>query len=651
MDVLETREEYIKARRLGQKELRELRMQGKETELAVLDSILGEGFAGVTVEVGTVNVPTDRIVGTKTAGRITAFSAGFMPLLGPETEFAQKWMNLCAAHLSDVGIRNPIICYEYLGNFYVQEGNKRVSVMKYFGASHIPGTVYRILPPESDEPRIKAYYEFLDFYKLSGFYGIQFRQPGDYAKLLSFLGKDSNQEWTENECRTFRSYYRYFKEAFYSLGGDRLNLLPEEALLLWLKVYSFWDLGKMSSGEIKQAMIALWENVVSISQDSPVEVQTEADLDTKTSFFNLILPSAPAYLNIAFVYQLNPETSTWAKGHEEGAEYLYKVLSDRITVRHYYNADSAELAEELIEQAVREGADVVFTTTPKLSGPTLKMAVKYPQVRFLNCSVDAPYSSVRAYYSRIYEGKFITGAIAGAMANNDRIGYIGSNPIFGVPASINAFALGAQLTNPRAKIILRWSCEGGDPVQDFIKSGINVISNRDVPTSDKKYLEYGSFGTYMVEDGILQPLGSPCWLWGNFYENVVRSILNGNWDKNRNGPHAVNYWWGMDSGVIDVKLAPGLPEGLLTMANILREGLRNGTIEPFRRKVVAQDGRIMNVGERDFNAEELLHMDWLCENVEGYIPSFDQIAPFAKDIVRELGIYRDSIPVETEGAR
>ena len=73
MDVLETREEYIKARRLGQKELRELRMQGKETELAVLDSILGEGFAGVTVEVGTVNVPTDRIVGTKTAGRIQHF--------------------------------------------------------------------------------------------------------------------------------------------------------------------------------------------------------------------------------------------------------------------------------------------------------------------------------------------------------------------------------------------------------------------------------------------------------------------------------------------------------------------------------------------------------------------------------------------------
>lgn len=84
--------------------------------------------------------------------------------------------------------------------------------------------------------------------------------------------------------------------------------------------------------------------------------------------------------------------------------------------------------------------------------------MKYPKVRFLNCSVDQAYSSIRTYYGRIYEAKFITGAIAGAMAQNNRIGYIASYPIFGVPASINAFALGAQMTNPRAQIELRWSC-------------------------------------------------------------------------------------------------------------------------------------------------------------------------------------------------
>ena len=646
---MEAREEYLKARRLGLKEIKEANLQGKDTEPAVLDAILGENYTLSTQELGIVNIPVERIVGTKSAGRIGAFSPGFLPVLGVETEFAQKWMHLCVAHLSDEGIRSPALCYEYLGNFYIQEGNKRVSVLKYFGATQIPATVLRILPERSEEPRIKAYFEFLEFYKATGLYDVNYRRPGDYDKLMLSLGKDPHQQWTEPEQRTFRAYFRYFKEAFQSLRGDKLDLLPEEALLLWLKVYPFRDLGEKTADEIKQALSALWGDVVSVSQDTPVQVDTEAD-EAKGNLLNKLWSALPGGLKVAFVYQLNPDSSAWAEGHYRGAEYMRRVLADRVAVSHYFNADSPEEAEFLLEQAVVDGADIVFATTPKLSRPTLKMSIKYPRVRFLNCSVDAPYSSVRTYYSRVYEGKFITGAIAGAMANNDRIGYIGSNPIFGVPASINAFALGAQLTNPRAKILLRWSCMGGDPVKEFIDSGINVISNRDVPTADKKYLEFGTFGTYMVENGVLYPLGSPVWEWGHFYENVIRAILLGNWDKGHDNRHAVNYWWGISSGVIDVKLADTLPEGLQYLSNMLREGLRNGTLDPFHRKLVAQDGRVINDGSRTLSAEELLHMDWLCENVEGRIPSFAEIAPFARDIVRELGVYRDTIPMEKEGS-
>lgn len=648
MDLLEAREEYQKARRRAQKELRELRLQGKPTVPEVLDHIIGENYTGTIQQIGTLNIPIERIVGTKTAGRTTAFAPSFMPTLSLETEFAQKWLHLCVAHMSDEGIRTPIIAYEYLGNFYVQEGNKRVSVMKHFGASQIPGAVYRVMPEEGKMPRV--YQEFLAFYKATGLYDVQYRQEGDYEKLLSYLGKDLSQIWTEREQRTFRAYFRYFKEAFEALRGRELDILPEEALLLWLKVYPFKDLGSLTGEKIKQALSKMWNDVVSLSQQSPVEVDTLADTELKGSLLNMLLPGTPSHLNLAFIYQLEPSISTWAQAHKRGADYVNRVFSDRVSIRHYYHADTPEEAERLLEQAVSDGADVVFATTPKLSRPTLKMSVRYPRVKFLNCSVDAPYSSMRTYYGRIYEGKFITGAIAGAMANNDRIGYIGSYPILGVPASINAFALGAQLTNPRAKIDLRWSCQGGNPMDDFIESGINVISNRDVPTNSNKYLEFGTYGTYMVEDGVLSPLGSPIWLWGHFYENVIRSILNGSWQKSRNNPHAVNYWWGMDSGVIDVQLAETLPEGLQQLTNMLRKGLRDGTLKPFHRKLVAQDGRVVNDGSRDLTPEELLHMDWLCENVVGEIPAFDRIAPFARDMVRELGVYRDRIPMEKEGA-
>lgn len=644
MNIQEAKVEYARALKLGQKEY----AQTGQAHPAVLDEILGKNPTNTVITVGVVDIPADRIVGTKSAGRIGAFSKSFLPLLQPETEFEAKWSELCAAHLSDEGIRDPIVCYEYLGNFYVQEGNKRVSVLRYFGAPAVPGIVHRVMPEMSDDPRVKAYYEFLDFYQATKMYDIQFRQPGDYGKLLSFLGKTLDDPWTEEDRRKFRSWFYYFRETFTKLGGEKLDLLPGEGLLLWLRVYSFSDLGNLSSAELRKSMAALWENMVSLAQEDPVQVQTEPSQDKGNIFTKLITPGMD-HVQVAFVHPRDLTTSPWVSGHEEGARYLQDALGERVTIRSYFHADSQEQAELLLDEAVEDGAQVVFTTTPQLGRATLKAAVKYPKVRFLNCSVDAPYSSVRTYYSRIFEGKFITGAIAGAMSDNNAIGYVGSYPIFGVPASINAFALGAQLTNPRARIDLRWSCEEGQPVADFIKKGIKVISNRDVPTPNKMYLAYCDYGTYMVGDGgVLTPLGSPVWMWGKFYEHVVKSVLNGTWETAKG--QAVNYWWGMDSGVIDVTLPDALPEGVRFMARMLRQGLRRGLVDPFNRRIVAQDGTVKNPGGRGFTPEELLHMDWLCENVEGRIPSFDQVQPFAQAMVRELGIYRDQIPMETEGS-
>lgn len=175
-------------------------------------------------------------------------------------------------------------------------------------------------------------------------------------------------------------------------------------------------------------------------------------------------------------------------------------LGNKLTVRSYFNADTPEEATRLLEEAVKDGAQVVFTTAPLLRAPTLKAAIEYPKVQFLNCSVDQPYSSVRSYYGRVYEGKFITGAIAGALAQNNRIGYIASYPIYGQLANINAFALGAQLTNPRAQIELRWSCVAGNPQADFFADGIRVISNRDAPGQNRMYLDFCSYGTYLMDD-------------------------------------------------------------------------------------------------------------------------------------------------------
>lgn len=642
-------DEYTQAMRLGQKEYREALMAGRSPHPAVLDELLPEGGTESVTDVGLVEIPSERIVGVKSSGRITAFSPTFRPLLEAKSEFATKWINLCAAHLGDTGITDPIVCFEYLGDFYVQEGNKRVSVLRHFGAARIPGNVRRILPPMSDDPRIKAYYEFLEFYRASKVYSVQFRRPGDYAKLLAFVGKKPGETWTEDERRTFNAYFQYFREALNGVKDKTEDLLPEEALLAWLDLNPYADLGALSATELKKSVSALWEDMVTTNKEDGVKVQTKAEDDSKSSFMSRLL-SGLEVLNVAFIHQLTPAKSAWVLGHEAGREYLEQVFGERIRVRSYFGANNAELAEKRIEQAVAEGAQLVFTTAPPLTRATVKAAVKYPKIRFLNCSVDQRYSSIRTYYGRIYEAKFITGAVAGAMAGDDRIGYIASYPIFGVPASINAFALGAQLTNPRAQIELRWSCVEGTPQADFFADGIRVISNRDAPTQSKMYLDFCNYGTYLMGDrGDLVPLCSPTWLWGNFYEFVINSIQAGGWKQEKGLTTAINYWLGMDSGVIGVSLSDKLPEGVRQMAKILQSGMSVGAIDPFQRRIVAQDGTVKNDGTRRFSAEEVLHMDWLCDNVLGEIPPYEQILPISQAMVRELGIYRDSIPAEKGG--
>jgi len=638
MSRSEAMEEYQKALKLGQKEAREAQSRDRSPNPEVLYQVVGDITADRSISVGLVDIPAHRIVGTKTAGRITAFSPSFYPLLGRETEFAAKWVELCAAHLTE-GIRDPIVCYEYYGNFYVQEGNKRVSVLKYYESPRIPGIVHRVMPEPSEEPRYKAYLEFLEFFKATRMYDVQFTAPGCYARLCQAVGIPMGESWKTEDVRRFRAYFQYFREAFFALGGGELNISPEYALLVFLEIYDYADLGKLSAAELKDRLQKTWKNVEArIFQRPAVKTEPPKGANPAKLLTKII---GAEHLNVAFVHHRTAAASPWTRSHEAGRQYLEEAMGRHITCRSYFGADTPELGESLLRKAIEEGADVIFTTTPLLIAPSLKISVEHPKVRILNCSLHMPYSTVRTYYCRVYESKFITGAIAGAMAKNGRIGYVGTYPIHGEPAAINAFALGAQLTNPRAKIELKWSCLKGNPSRELFDSGIRVISNRDTPDEDRIYTDYGTY--FYNEEGRSIALGSPVWKWGKFYEQVVNAITDGSWDSDR-GKQAVNYWWGIKSGVIDVTLTDALPEGIRYLAEMLRGGLSRGALDPFLRPIRDQQGNLRSDGSHGFTPDELMQMDWLCENVIGHIPTLEEVIPESRATVQLLGVFGEDVP-------
>ena len=66
-------------------------------------------------------------------------------------------------------------------------------------------------------------------------------------------------------------------------------------------------------------------------------------------------------------------------------------------------------------------------------------------------------------------------------------------------------------------------------------------------------------------------------------------------------------------------------------------------------RVTIGEGAVQNDGERWLAPEEVLHMDWLCANVRGSIPQYDELLPMARPMVRLLGLYRETLQPEKRG--
>ena len=647
MPITEAQAQYAAALKAGQKCYREALLKGEYPYPQVLDEILDEYLAAGRVELGLIDIPMERIVGTKSRGRRNAFAADFMPLLPMESEFGAKWVALCDAKLGAEGIRDPIRCFEYLGRFYVQEGNKRVSVLKSFGAPTIAGQVTRIVPVWSEDEEVRLYYEFMDFYRLSRLYRIQFSRPGSYRKLQAALGFENDHVWTDDERRRFVGALNSFEHALEAAGGAPAGETMGDLFLLWLQLYSLSELREMSAKELGASIKKILSDAKLLSDAQPIDMSTEPEQSGKSILTKLIdAVLLPGHLNVAFIHDRSAEGSPWVYAHERGRQMLEDFFGEKLSVRVYTVSEGRD-ADTLFDEAAADGAQVIFATTPALIVACRKAAAKYPEIRILDCSVSMPFPGVRTYYSRIYEGKFISGAVAGAMTKTGRVGYIASNPIYGVPAGINAFALGASLTNPDAEVLLRWTCVSQDAISELRAEGCDMIANRDVTTEAQAQEAYGL--CRVEPGGALTPILSPVWNWGEFYIRLVQSIFSGAWDDlGDRSQKAVNYWWGLSSGVVDIRPSEAIPESMAELVDILKRGIVAGGLEPFRRRIVGADGTLRCDGSVSLSPDEILHMDWLCDRVRGSIPGFDELLPMARPLVRLQGVYRDSIPPEKD---
>ncbi len=633
-------EDYSKAYRLGKKDFQSRMLRGVRPTLQVLDDFMPEKGSYSEMPLGLVQIPADQIVGTKTAGRSNSFAGNFMPILRETTEFASKWASLSTSHVEE-GIREPIKAYEYMNKFYVEEGNKRVSVMKYFGVVSIPGNVTRIIPKRTEEKENKIYYEFLDFYRCAPINYIWFSQEGSFAKLQEAVGKEPEEEWTKDELLKFSSIYSRFSGEYQAQGGSKLRITAGDAFLAFITLYGYEDIDEKTTSELKELMTKSWEEFELLQEEQVVDLKMKPN-EEKKPLLSILLPLSTPKLKIAFIYEKTPGTSAWAYAHELGRLHLEQAFSDEVQTVSYENA-TLENIEVLLAEAIDSGCNLIFTTTPSFVQASVKAAIANPEIRILNCSLNTSHRYIRTYYSRMHEAKFLMGAIAGAMAENNRMTYIADYPICGSIANINAFALGAKMINPRAEVFLEWSTLKDVDIDEKIRSnGSSCISGRDmvIPEDASRF-----YGLYHQEGGWMRNLAMPLWHWGKFYERLIRTIMDGTWkyDDNPASTKAINYWWGMSSGVIDVICSKNLPIGTKRLVELLRATISSDLFNPFSGILYSQTGIVQGEPDRILAPEEIMTMDWLAENVIGSIPKKEELKEEAKPVIEQQGVQKRTV--------
>ncbi len=627
--------QYREALKLGQKEYRACLSRGEEPYLPVLEELLrGTATAGER-DLGLCQVPADLIVGTRSPGRANLLARNFMPLAEESSEFAAKWERLCRAHL-DEGIRDSIRAYEYMNRYYVVEGHKRVSVLRYFDAVSISAQVTRILPVRDGSPAVTAYYELTELFRQSGINYIEFSKPGSCEKLRRFLGADAGQPWSEELRRSFTSAYFTFLRAYRDCGGERLSTTPADAMLAFLEIYGFDALRGKGLSEVKKSLGSIWEEVALQQESAPIDVKLSPDERKPGLITKVLAGSENRVLRAAFVHDAAPSASGWTSGHEYGREYVQRLMAGQVqTTAYNYAMDNDPSA--VIDRAVAEGNAVVFTTSPRLLPASLKAAVAHPEVTVFNCSLNQSHRYIRTYYPRMYEVKFIIGAIAGAMAGADDVGYLCDYPIFGQIAGINAFALGVQMTNPRARVALEWSSVGGmdQALARLTGRGIRLISSQDLV---RRGDEWRGLGLSLITEANRINLASPLWQWGSYYAEMLR-LIRSRWEKAEysGSRRALNYYWGLSAGVVDLSCSDVLPPSVRKLAALLRRSISQGICNPFQGPLYTQSGRVLE-NDAVLSPEQIIRMDYLVENVAGEIPRYEELSEMGKATVDQVGV-------------
>jgi basic membrane protein A and related proteins len=335
--------------------------------------------------------------------------------------------------------------------------------------------------------------------------------------------------------------------------------------------------------------------------------------------------SAADKLKVGFIYLGPVGDFGWTYQHEVARQALVKEFGDKIETTYLENVSEGPDAERSIEQLVRAGNKLIFTTSFGYMDPTLKVAKKYPNVHFEHATGFKRDKNMAIYNGRFYEGRYIQGLIAGKMSKAGVLGYIASFPIPEVIMGINATMIAAQSVNPNIKVKIIWVNTWFDPGKEadaakaLLDQGADVImQHTDSPAamqiaSERSKLAFGQ-DSDMIKFGPKTQLTSIIDNWAPYYIDRTKLELDGKWTSS-------DVWGGLKSKMVVMAPFTNMPDDVKKMAMDAEAAIIAGKLHPFKCPVVDQSGKIVECKAGDhLDDGQILGMNFYVKGIDDKIP-------------------------------
>ena len=334
--------------------------------------------------------------------------------------------------------------------------------------------------------------------------------------------------------------------------------------------------------------------------------------------------SAADKLKVGFIYIGPIGDHGWTYAHDQGRLAVEEALGDQVETVYVENIPEGPDAERAIERLARQDVGLIFTTSFGYMDPTIKVATRFPDVRFEHATGYKQSENVATYNARFHEGRYVIGQIAAKTSKSGIAGYIASFPIPEVVMGINAFMLGAQSINPDFKVKVVWVNTWFDPGKEadaakvLIGQGADIITQHTDSTAPLQVAEEeGVHGFGQASDMIhFAPKAQLTAIideWGPYYVERAQAVLDGTWESG-------DSWSGMSAGTVVMAPYTNMPDDVAAMAMETEAMITSGELNPFAGPIYKQDGTLAVAEGEIMDDGTLAGINWYVQGVDDTLP-------------------------------